>query len=122
MALFSKAIQDYLKVIYKIRRRTGRVNTSALAQEMGVSPASATNMVKKLARRGLRAGDLTDPATAARFAAYRRELHDERLTLRALGEQEGIVCAPPCGLVDKVREEFGNVTVARGRQRAVQRE
>lgn len=53
MAPFSQAIQDYLKVIYKIRRRAGRVSTSALAQQMGVSPASATNMVKKLARRGL---------------------------------------------------------------------
>jgi len=49
----SQATQDYLKVIFKIRQRRGRVTTSALAQGMGVSAASATNMVKRLARRRL---------------------------------------------------------------------
>jgi DtxR family Mn-dependent transcriptional regulator len=50
---FSQAIQDYLKVIYKIGRRGKLVTTTALAQRMGVSAASATNMVKRLARLGL---------------------------------------------------------------------
>jgi len=49
----SQATQDYLKVIFKIRQRRGRVTTSALAQGMGVSAASATNMVKRLVRRRL---------------------------------------------------------------------
>ncbi len=53
MPILSQAIQDYLKVIYKIRQRAGTVSPSALAQRMGVSPASATNMVKRLARRHL---------------------------------------------------------------------
>ena len=38
--------------------------------------------------------DLTDPATAARFAAYRLELHEGRLTLACIAEQEGIRYAP----------------------------
>src|SRR3990172_5643386 len=50
MPVLSQAIQDYLKVTYKIRQREGTVSTSVLAQQMGVSPASATNMVKRLAR------------------------------------------------------------------------
>ena len=48
--MLSQAIQDYLKVIYKIRQSQGAVSTTALAQRMGVSPASATNMVKRLVR------------------------------------------------------------------------
>ncbi len=38
--------------------------------------------------------DLTDPARAARFAVYRRELQEERLSLEALAEGEGIRYAP----------------------------
>jgi DtxR family Mn-dependent transcriptional regulator len=43
------AIQDYLREIYKLGEGGGRVSTNALAQEMGVSAASASAMVKKLA-------------------------------------------------------------------------
>ncbi len=53
MPVLSQAIQDYLKVIYKIHQREGGVSSSVLAQRMGVSAASATNMVKRLVRRGL---------------------------------------------------------------------
>ena len=45
----SNAIQHYLRVIYKIGASGGRVSTTAVAREMGVSPASASAMVKKLA-------------------------------------------------------------------------
>lgn len=48
--MLSQSIQDYLKVIYKLRQSQGVVSTTALAERMGVSPASATNMVKRLTR------------------------------------------------------------------------
>lgn len=48
--MLSQSVQDYLKVIYKLRQSHGVVSTTALAQRMGVSPASATNMVKRLTR------------------------------------------------------------------------
>jgi DtxR family Mn-dependent transcriptional regulator len=47
------AIQDYLRDIYKLGADGGRVSTTALAHEMGVSAASASAMVKKLAALGL---------------------------------------------------------------------
>ena len=47
--MLSKAMQDYLKVIYKLQEEGGSVSTSALAEAMGVAAASATGMVKKLA-------------------------------------------------------------------------
>ncbi len=50
----SDAIQDYLRAIFKLSGDDdARVTTTALAREMGVSPASASAMVKKLAALGL---------------------------------------------------------------------
>jgi DtxR family Mn-dependent transcriptional regulator len=48
--MLTQAIQDYLKVIYKLRGDGDGVTTTAIAERMGVSAASATNMIKKLAR------------------------------------------------------------------------
>jgi len=47
------AIQDYLREIYKLGADGGRVSVTALAKQQGVSPASASAMVKKLAALGL---------------------------------------------------------------------
>ena len=47
------AIQDYVKEIYKLQAAGKRVTTSALAGRLGISPPSATAMVKKLASLGL---------------------------------------------------------------------
>lgn len=47
------AHEDYLKAIYLLCAKGGEVNNSALAQQLDVSPASATNMVKKLAELDL---------------------------------------------------------------------
>ena len=52
-ATLSDAIQDYLREIYKLGTSGDRVTTTALARGMGVSPASASAMVKKLAALGL---------------------------------------------------------------------
>lgn len=47
--LISQAMEDYLKAIYKLLEYNDQVPTSALAEHLGVAPASATNMCKKLA-------------------------------------------------------------------------
>jgi DtxR family transcriptional regulator, Mn-dependent transcriptional regulator len=47
------AIQDYLKEIYKLEASGRRVSTTALAEQLGISPPSVTAMVKKLATLGL---------------------------------------------------------------------
>ena len=51
----SHAIEDYAKSIYSLQQRAGGdpVSTNALAERCGVTPASASAMVKKLAERGL---------------------------------------------------------------------
>ena len=52
-APLSEAIQDYLKGIYKLQQGADRVAITALARDQGVSAASASAMVKKLAALGL---------------------------------------------------------------------
>lgn len=50
---FTSAHEDYLKAIYLLNAQGQRVNNSALAGYLSVSPASATNMVKKLGELNL---------------------------------------------------------------------
>jgi DtxR family transcriptional regulator, Mn-dependent transcriptional regulator len=50
----SSAIEDYAKAIYALERRGGEsVSTNALADRLGVTPASASGMVKRLDEIGL---------------------------------------------------------------------
>jgi DtxR family Mn-dependent transcriptional regulator len=53
-ALNSEAIEDYAKAIYALAKRSeGPVGTGALAGRLGVTPATATAMLKRLDDRGL---------------------------------------------------------------------
>jgi len=50
----SEAIEDYLKAIYALARRgPGPVTNGALADRLGVTPATATSMLKRLDAIGL---------------------------------------------------------------------
>ena len=50
----SEAIEDYAKAIYSLAHQSdGAVTTNALAERLGVTPASVSAMVKKLNERGL---------------------------------------------------------------------
>lgn len=46
----SASVQNYLKAIYQLQESCEAVTTTALAQHLDISAASATNMIKKLAR------------------------------------------------------------------------
>ncbi len=48
----SEQIENYLKNIYKIQSTEGKVSTSSLSDRLQISPASVTEMVKKLADEG----------------------------------------------------------------------
>lgn len=49
----SEAVENYAKAIYAIQQRDGTVTTNALAERLGVTPASASGMIKKLDGLGL---------------------------------------------------------------------
>jgi DtxR family Mn-dependent transcriptional regulator len=55
MESVTSAVEDYAKAIYALESRTegSAVTTNALAERLGVTPSSASNMVKKLDALGL---------------------------------------------------------------------
>ncbi|HKP91444.1 MAG TPA: metal-dependent transcriptional regulator [Thermoleophilaceae bacterium] len=74
----SEAIEDYAKAIYALQHRgeDQAVSTNDLAARLGVTPASASAMVKKLAERGL--------AEHAPYHGARLTEAGERLALEVL--------------------------------------
>jgi len=52
-APLSSAVEDYLKAIYTLGAGGSPVTTQVLADHLGIAPASATNMAKRLAGMGL---------------------------------------------------------------------
>jgi len=49
----SPTMEDYLKIVYRLSEEHGPVATQDIADRIGVAPASATDMIKRLAGRGL---------------------------------------------------------------------
>jgi DtxR family Mn-dependent transcriptional regulator len=49
----SASVQDYAKAIYELESRTGSASTTALAERLGVRPASVSGMLRKLDALGL---------------------------------------------------------------------
>ncbi|KAA0007083.1 MAG: metal-dependent transcriptional regulator [Thermoplasmata archaeon] len=45
--------EDYLEAIYEISKRKGKARTTDLAEYLGIKPASVTEMLQKLAAKGL---------------------------------------------------------------------
>jgi DtxR family Mn-dependent transcriptional regulator len=88
---FDEATEEYLEAVYRLEREGPGVTTSALASELGVSPASVSGMLKKLASEGYvehRArGDakLTQEGLAIAVRVMRRHRLAERLLTDVLG-------------------------------------
>ena len=74
----SEAVEDYAKAIYALQSRTGGepVSTNDLAERLGVTAASASAMVKKLAELGL--------ADHVPYRGTRLTAEGERLALEVL--------------------------------------
>lgn len=54
-----EAVEDYLKAIYALEQRHGTARTTALADSLGVTPGSVTDMLKRLAAGRPRLVDYT---------------------------------------------------------------
>jgi DtxR family Mn-dependent transcriptional regulator len=90
---FSAATEDYAKAIYSLQERGGgTVATTALAERLGVTPASASGMVRKLDEQGLvshapyRGVRLTDAGTRLALKVVRHH----RLLELYLAEKLGV--------------------------------
>ncbi len=90
-APLSQTAEDYLKEIYKLEVEHGRATTSALAERVGVSPPSATAMLKKLAALKLvrheryRGVTLTEAGRKAAVEVIRHHRLLERYLSETLG-------------------------------------
>ena len=90
--IFSPAVEDYAKAIYQLAEQCGgAVSTNALAERLGVTPASASAMVKKLDGMGLvthvryRGVQLTGKGTAIALEVLRHHRLLELYLTEALG-------------------------------------
>jgi DtxR family Mn-dependent transcriptional regulator len=90
-AELSDAIQDYLKELYKLHAVGERATTSTVARRMGVSPPSATAMIKKLAELGLvahtpyKGATLTDEGERTALEIVRHHRLLEQYLAQSLG-------------------------------------
>ena len=71
----SETVEDYLKAIYELQTRHGRAKTSSLAQRLGVTPGSVTDMLKRL------------NGQTPRLVSYRSH---QGVTLTALGTRKAL--------------------------------
>src|SRR4051812_26156838 len=90
--MFSSAVEDYAKAIYALQRGgDGAVSTTALAERLGVTAASASGMVRKLDEHGLvthvpyRGVRLTDEGTRVALEVLRHHRLLELYLAESLG-------------------------------------
>src|SRR3954465_11879722 len=89
--MFSSAVGDYAKGISALQRGEGAVSTTALAERLGVTAASASGMVRKLDEHGLvthvpyRGVRLTDEGTRVALEVLRHHRLLELYLAESLG-------------------------------------
>jgi DtxR family Mn-dependent transcriptional regulator len=90
-AKLTQAQEDYLKALYQLRQTERAVSTSELSERLSVSPASAAEMLGKLAALGLvkhdryRGAALTDTGQAVALEMVRHHRLLEMYLSEALG-------------------------------------
>jgi len=121
-AVHSRAVEDYLKAIFKLQAESAPVSTTALAGELRRSAASITNMVKALAEQGLlehepyRGVRLTTLGEATALAIIRRHRVIETYLIERLGytwdgvhaEAERLEHAASDELIDRMARALGD--------------
>lgn len=118
----SRAVEDYLKAIFKLQGENLPVSTTALASELDRSAASVTNMVKGLAEQGLldhepyRGVRLTPQGESTALRIIRRHRVIETYLIERLGytwdgvhdEAERLEHAASDGLIDRMARALGD--------------
>jgi len=121
----SEAVENYAKAIYAIQDRDGTVTTNALAERLGVTPASASGMVKKLDGLGLvshvpyKGVQLTEEGRRAALRTIRRHRLIEAYLVAFLGytwdtvhdEAERLEHAVSDQLVERMASVLGHPSV-----------
>lgn len=114
-------VEDYLKVIYEIERRSEAAATNDIAQRLAIAPASVSGMVRRLADQGLlehepyRGVRLTDMGRRLALRTLRRHRVIEAYLTLALGypwdlvhdEAERLEHAASDALIDRLAAAIG---------------
>ena len=116
----SEAIEDYLKAIYALSQRSeGPVHNGELAQRLGVTPATATAMLKRLDGLGLvgyqpyKGVTLTAPGEKAALEVIRHHRLLESYLTEALGMPWDRVHAEAEVLEHYISEELEELIAAK---------
>jgi DtxR family transcriptional regulator, Mn-dependent transcriptional regulator len=119
-ALRSSAVEDYAKAIYALQARgAGAVTTNALADRLGVTPASASGMVRKMDELGLVAHQpyrgvvLTDPGRRVALEVLRHHRLLEAYLAESLGVPWDRVHAEAEVLEHHISEELEELIAAK---------
>ena len=109
--MLSQAAEDYLKAIYKLQTE-GQATTNAIAKALGVSSASVTNMLKRLAQMKLvqytshRGATLTDAGRKVALEVIRHHRLLELYLSEILGYSWDEVPAEAEQLEHHISEQF----------------
>lgn len=107
----SENVEEYLEAICRLEEEATPVATSRLAEKMAVSPASASEMVSKLAQQGLvthesyKGAVLTPEGKRRALALLRRHRLWERLLTDILGLGWDVVHEEACRLEHAASDE-----------------
>jgi DtxR family Mn-dependent transcriptional regulator len=121
----SRAVEDYLKAIYRLEQDDAPASTSDLAERLDRSAASVTNMVKSLAEQGLVSHEpyhgvrLSEEGRTAALRIIRRHRIIEAYLIDRLGytwdgvhpEAERLEHAVSDDLVERMAAALGDPTV-----------
>ena len=116
------AVEDYLKAIYLLGEGDASVGTSAIAERLGVAPASVTGMIKRLGGQGLvdheryQGARLTAAGRREAIRMIRRHRVLELFMVEVLGytwdqvhvEAERLEHAVSDGMVDRMARVLGD--------------
>ncbi|AUX08874.1 iron (metal) dependent repressor, DtxR family [Halalkaliarchaeum desulfuricum] len=92
---YSESVEMYLKEMYLLSRNGDPAKTGELADSLGVSPPSVTEMVDRLAEQGLatrekhRGTRLTEDGTHEAERVLRKHCRIERFLVEQLGKTTG---------------------------------
>ncbi len=123
-ARMSAPVEDYLKAIYDLAGKSGTASTNEVASRLGVSPASVTGMIRRLASQGLldyeryRGVRLSDAGRGIALRTIRRHRVIETYLTEVLGyawdrvhdEAERLEHAASDELVERLAQALGNPT------------
>jgi DtxR family Mn-dependent transcriptional regulator len=114
-------VEDYLKAIYELERSGKPAETNAIAEVLGIAPASVSGMVRRLAEQGLitheryHGANLTAAGRRAALRTLRRHRVIEAYLTTALGyswdrvhdEAERLEHAASDELIDRMASAIG---------------